>query len=108
MLRCSDDSIYVGHTDDLQARLVAHRTQRYAGYTAKRLPIALIFSDKFATREEAFAAERQIKGWRRSKKVALARLKWEVVVELARIRAPDRRTLKSGRGCSAHGTSASP
>jgi predicted GIY-YIG superfamily endonuclease len=63
MLFCSDDSIYVGRTDDLEARLRAHRTRRFSGYTAKRLPVRLIFYEQFGTREEAFAAERRIKGW---------------------------------------------
>ena len=73
VLGCSDGSLYVGHTDDLDARLSAHRSRRYAGYTARRLPIRLIFSEPFNTRDEAFAAERQIKGWSRAKKLALAR-----------------------------------
>ena len=83
MLECSYDSIYVGHTDDMEARLSAHRTRRYCGYTARRLPVSLIFCETLSTRDEAFAAERRIKGWRRSKKLALARGQWDVIVELA-------------------------
>jgi len=90
MLLCSDDSIYVGRTDDLETRLADHRSRRYCGYTAKRLPAKLIFCETFATRDEAFAAERRIKGWRRSKKLALARGDWIVVAELAAIRSPER------------------
>ena len=95
MLRCSDDSIYVGHTDDLEKRLSEHKRRTYCGYTAKRLPVHLIFSDVFNTRDQAFTAERQIKGWRRTKKLALARGDWELVQQLAAIRiAPKaRRTL---------------
>ncbi len=93
MLLCSDDSIYVGHTDDLETRLSAHRTRRFSGYTAKRLPIKLIFYEQFASREEAFAAERRIKGWSRAKKLALARGEWDSVVELSAIRSPDREKL---------------
>ena len=91
MLLCSDGSIYVGHTEDLEARLAAHRSRVYSGYTAKRLPVSLIFCDQFATREEAFAAERQIKGWSRRKKLALARRDWDEVRWLASIRSPQRR-----------------
>jgi predicted GIY-YIG superfamily endonuclease len=90
MLRCADDSLYVGHTDDLAGRVEAHRARRYAGYTAKRLPVSLIFADTFRTREEAFAAERRIKGWSRAKKLALVRGDWETVRQLAAVRAPDR------------------
>ena len=90
MLLCSDDSIYVGHTDDVEARLIAHQTRRFAGYTARRLPVRLIFAEEFSTRDDAFTAERMIKGWRRSKKMALARGDWETVQALAAIRSPDR------------------
>jgi predicted GIY-YIG superfamily endonuclease len=90
MLSCSDHSIYVGHSDDLETRLIAHRTRQFSGYTAKRLPVKLIFHEQFATREEAFAAERRIKRWSRAKKLALARAEWNRVAELAAIRSPDR------------------
>jgi putative endonuclease len=93
MLLCSDDSIYVGHSDDLETRLIAHRTRHFSGYTAKRLPVRLIFHEQFATREEAFAAERRIKGWSRAKKLALARGEWDSVVQLSAIRSPDRKKL---------------
>ena len=92
MLECSDGSLYVGHTDDLATRLSAHRGRHYAGYTARRLPVHLIFSEPFNTRDEAFAAEGHIKGWSRAKKLALARGEWDLVVQLASIRSSDRRT----------------
>ncbi len=91
MLLCADNFIYVGHTEDLEARLAAHRSRHYGGYTARRLPVKLIFADTFSSRDEAFAAERRIKGWRRSKKLALACGDWQTVLELASVRAPDRR-----------------
>jgi len=37
----------------------------------------LVFSQEFATREEALASERQIKGWSRQKKEALIRGDWQ-------------------------------
>ena len=90
MLRCSDDSIYVGHTENVEIRLSAHRSQAYSGYTAKRLPVTLIFSEQFGSRDEAFTAERQIKGWSKAKKLALARGDYDLVVRLAAIRSPER------------------
>jgi len=50
----------------------------------------LIFYEQFGTREEAFAAERRIKGWSRAKKLALARGEWDRVTELAAVRSADR------------------
>ena len=90
MLRCADGSIYVGHTEDLDSRLAAHRARHYGGYTAKRMPVSLIFSELFATRDEAFAAERRLEGWSRAKRLALAKGDWARVSELAAVRAPDR------------------
>ena len=95
MLQCSDASLYVGHTDDLATRLNAHRGRRYSGYTASRLPVRLVFSESFSTRDEAFAAERRIKGWSRAKKLALARGELDLLVQLASIRSSDRRASRS-------------
>ncbi len=90
MLECADDSIYTGHTDNLEARLAAHRDGRFRGYTFKRRPVGLIFREQFMTRDEAFRAEREIKGWSRDKKLALARGDWQALRELAERRTPRR------------------
>ena len=86
LLRCNDGSYYAGHTDDLDLRLAQHASGALGGYTAKRLPVTLVWSDSFAIREEAFAAERRIKGWSRGKKEALIAQDWELVSQLARNR----------------------
>ncbi len=88
ILRCADGSYYVGHSDDLEQRLRKHESGELGGYTAKRLPVHLVYSEEFLTREDAFAAERQIKGWRRKKKEALMRGDWEELRRLARGRNP--------------------
>lgn len=67
MLRCSDGSYYIGHTDALEARLGAHQSGSLPGYTQKRRPVELVWSQDFYTREEALTAERQIKGCSRAK-----------------------------------------
>jgi len=111
MLLCADGSIYTGHTEALEARVTAHRARTFSGYTAKRLPVRLIFAEEFSARDDAFRAERMIKGWRRTKKLALARGDWEAVQALAAIRAPERRPERmttTSRPSAAHGTSTSP
>jgi putative endonuclease len=85
MLRCSDGSIYAGHTDNLEARIAAHNLGTFRGYTLRRRPVRLIFKELALTRDEAFAFERRIKGWSRKKKLALARGDWADVVRLARV-----------------------
>jgi predicted GIY-YIG superfamily endonuclease len=83
MLRCADDSYYIGHTDDLERRMGMHNEGTMAGYTARRRPLMLVWSQDFATREEALAAERRIKGWSRAKKEALIRGDWTELQRLA-------------------------
>jgi tRNA/rRNA methyltransferase len=79
MVRCADGSYYVGHTDDLEARIGAHQAGLIEGYTQKRRPVALVWSQDFPERDQAFRAERQIKGWSRAKKEALIRGDWEAL-----------------------------
>ena len=86
MLRCSDGHYYVGHTDDVDARFAQHQAGVIPGYTQKRRPVELVWSDRFPDRDQAFAAERQIKGWSRAKKEALVRGDWEALQSLARKR----------------------
>jgi tRNA/rRNA methyltransferase len=79
ILQCSDRSYYVGHTDDLAARIAGHQSGLVKGYTQKRRPVTHVWSQEFAERDEAFRAERQIKGWSRAKKEALIRGDWDAV-----------------------------
>ena len=84
ILRCADNSYYTGHTDNLEKRLAEHMTGAIPTcYTYKRRPVELVFSQEFATREEALASERQIKGWSRKKKEAMMRGDWAEVSRLA-------------------------
>jgi putative endonuclease len=81
---CADDSYYTGHTDNLEKRIGEHQTGSYPGYTSIRLPVKLVWSQECATREEALAAELQIKGWGRKKKEAMMRGDWKDVALLAK------------------------
>ena len=84
MLHCGDRSFYVGHTDNIEARMAAHVSGSIPGYTRSRLPVALVWSEQFSTRLEALAMERRIKGWSRAKKLALIRGDWNLIGELAK------------------------
>lgn len=70
LLRCRDGSYYIGHTDNMEARIAQHQAGETAGYTSTRLPVELLKVEDFPTREEALVAERQLKGWSRKKKQA--------------------------------------
>jgi len=84
MLHCADRSFYVGHTDDLDARIGAHQSGLIRGYTSTRLPVKLVWADEFPSRYEARQAGRQIKGWSRRKKLALTRRDRKLSSDLAR------------------------
>ena len=84
ILRCADQSYYTGHTDNFEKRIAEHESGEIEGYTSTRLPVRLVFSEQFPTREEALACERQIKGWSRKKKEALMRGDWAKIRRLAR------------------------
>jgi predicted GIY-YIG superfamily endonuclease len=84
MLKCGDGSYYTGHTDNLEQRIGQHQTGLIPGYTSQRLPVLLVWSQDFATREEALSAELQVKRWSRTKKEALVRGEWGIVQNAAR------------------------
>ena len=84
ILLCSDGSYYTGHTDDLEKRLAMHNLGEIKGYTMKRSPVKLVFTEELSSREDALIAERRIKGWSRKKKEALIKGDWEEISRLAR------------------------
>ena len=83
MLRCADDSYYVGCTTDLDGRLGHHIAGTHGGYTAARRPVQLVWADEFQTIHDAIDAERRIKGWSRAKKEALIRGDGDAIQRLA-------------------------
>ncbi len=91
LLRCADGSYYTGHTDELERRIGQHQAGEIPGYTHDRRPVELVWSQETAGRDEALAAELQIKGWSRAKKEALIAGDWARVSELAKSRGGLRR-----------------
>ncbi len=83
ILLCNDKSYYVGHTENMEQRIADHMAQKHSGYTADRLPVQVVYCQDFGSRDEALIAERQIKGWRRSKKEALINNDWQTIKELS-------------------------
>jgi len=63
--------LYVGIANDLETRVAQHKAKRIPGFTAKYNCNRLVWYESFSDVNEAIAAEKRIKGWRRSKKVAL-------------------------------------
>ena len=108
MVICADQSIYTGHADNLEARLAAHNDGGFRGFTFTRRPVRLIFRTSFPTRQEAIEAERQIKGWSREKKLALAEGDWELLQRLSLRRQTQKAVATRNDEVPVHGSRTSP
>ena len=86
ILRCSNGSYYVGHTDNIEKRVAEHNEGMACVYTAQRRPVALVYVENYASRDEAFVAEHQIKKWSRVKKEAYIQQDWNLLKKLSQNR----------------------
>lgn len=75
ILLCSDNSFYVGYTNDLKRRLEEHNSKRGSFYLISKLPVKLVYFEKYSTELEAQKREKQLKGWSRIKKINLIKYK---------------------------------
>ena len=71
ILKCKDDSLYTGWTNDLKKRITSHNAGKGAKYTKARRPVELGYYEEFQTREEAMKREYAIKQLSRKEKEAL-------------------------------------
>ena len=71
ILRCADNTLYCGWTNDLEKRLKTHNEGKGARYTRSRLPVTLIYYEEFETSVEAQRREYQIKRLPRKKKLEI-------------------------------------
>jgi len=72
ILRCADDTLYVGCTNNLEKRLREHNTSKNgAHYTKIRRPVRLAYKETLSTLAAARAREAEIKRWTREEKLTL-------------------------------------
>lgn len=72
ILKCSDNSYYVGVTNNIDRRLNEHQEGvNETCYTFRRRPVKLLFFEMFIDVKQAITREKQIKRWSRAKKEAL-------------------------------------
>ena len=64
-------ALYVGVTNDLERQILQHREQNPSNFTGRYRITRLVLCETFADPREAIAREKQLKNWRREKKVAL-------------------------------------
>ena len=63
--------LYTGVTNNLERRIYEHKNKIIKGFTSKYNVNKLVYFEETKDINEAIAREKEIKGWRRSKKVAL-------------------------------------
>jgi len=72
ILRCADDTLYVGCTNNLEKRFKQHNGAKSgAHYTKMRRPVVLVYSEQYESLNQARGREAEIKRWKRDKKSAL-------------------------------------
>lgn len=81
VLRCKDDTLYTGWTNDLKHRLAMHRAGKGAKYTKGRGPLTLVYTECFADKSTALKREAAIKKLSREEKLALI-AQWQPPEEL--------------------------
>ena len=71
ILRCNDNTLYTGWTNNLEKRIKDHNDGNGAKYTKPRRPVELVYFEEFETKEEAMKREYAIKRLSRAQKMNL-------------------------------------
>ena len=71
ILKCNDNSLYTGWTNDITHRLKMHNEGKGAKYTRGRGPVELVYLEEFETKQEAMSREAKIKRLTRKEKLLL-------------------------------------
>ena len=71
ILKCADNSLYTGWTNNLDKRIKAHAEGKGAKYTKARLPIELVYFEEYEDKREAMKREYAIKQLKRKEKLEL-------------------------------------
>jgi putative endonuclease len=64
-------ALYIGITNNMERRNAEHKEGAGTGFTAKYHCNRLVWFERYPTSNAAIAREKQLKGWRRTKKLAL-------------------------------------
>ena len=71
MANRSNTTLYVGVTNDLERRVIEHRTYDGKSFTSRYKCHKLVYYEEYSSIDEAIAREKQIKSWNRGRKDAL-------------------------------------
>lgn len=71
IVKCSDESLYTGYTNNIEQRIKKHNLGTASKYTRGRLPVHLVYQEEFNTKVEAMKREWAIKQLTRKEKLIL-------------------------------------
>ena len=71
IIQCADKTLYTGITTDVPRRLSEHNAKSGGHYTRARTPVELLYHEIQPDKSCALKREMEIKGWPRTRKLAL-------------------------------------
>lgn len=71
IIKCEDNSLYTGITNDIKRRFSEHKNKIGGHYTASHNVKKIVYTEKFETKGKALKREAQIKTWTHKKKLEL-------------------------------------
>ena len=71
MQSSSRRALYIGMTNNLHRRVFQHKTQEFEGFSDSYDAVRLVYWESFDDVHKAIAREKQLKNWRREKKLWL-------------------------------------
>jgi putative endonuclease len=84
ILECADGRLYIGITNNLERRLFEHNSAANSqSWTARRLPVKVVYYEQYKYVNDAIAREKQLKRWSLAKKRALINGEFERLSKLA-------------------------
>ena len=73
IVKCSDNTLYTGWTNNLEKRIKTHNAGKGAKYTKSRRPVILVYYEEYETKSEALRREAAIKKLSRQEKLRMIR-----------------------------------
>ncbi len=80
ILRCADNTLYTGITNNIVRRIDEHNNnnRRASAYTRARRPVVLVYQESFHTRSQASKREYQIRQLSRQEKDGLLSIEIDI------------------------------
>ncbi|MGB7054421.1 MAG: GIY-YIG nuclease family protein [bacterium] len=86
ILKCRNNALYTGITNNIGRRLKEHNSGKGGSYTKSQLPVSLVYSESHGSKSEALKREIQLKGWTKRKKQALIERNYAKLRRLSRFK----------------------